>query len=119
MENKRYNLIVKDYIDTILNIDPDISRQMKSHYKKQFIEITEGETSENLLFKLCKKISDLEDEVKATRQNYNELKDDVKQYRTTIKSYQQKEEHLIQEYGENSYQHKIYQKGELFKILHK
>ena len=60
MEDRKYNLIVKDYLDTIKNLDPDMSKQMKSHYKKQFIQITEGESSENLLFKLCKKISDLE-----------------------------------------------------------
>ena len=93
-EEERYNLIVKDYLDTIMNLDPDISPRMKSHYKKQFIKITEGETSENLVFKLCKKISDLEDEVKATRQNYYELKQDVKQYKITIDAYKQKQDHF-------------------------
>ena len=118
MENKRYNLIVKDYLDTIMNLDPDISRQMKSHYKKQFIEISEGESDENLLFKLCKKISELEDEVKASRQNYYELKRDVNQYEITCKAYKQKEEHLIEEFGEKSYEYNIYKDGDLFKILH-
>jgi len=51
MEDKRYNLIVKDYINTIMNLEPDITPRMKSYYKKQFIEITEGETDETLLFK--------------------------------------------------------------------
>ena len=118
-EEGRYNLIVKDYLDTIKNLDPDMSKQMKSHYKKQFIQITEGESSENLLFKLCKKISDLEDEVKATRQNYYELKQDVKQYQNTINAYKQKQDHLIKEFGKESYEYKIYQKGDLFKILHR
>ena len=117
MTEERYNLIVKDYLDTIKNLDPDISPRMKSHYKKQFIQITEGESSENLLFKLCKKISDLEDEVKATRQNYYELKRDMKQYEITMNAYKQKEQHLIEEFGKESYEYKIYQKGDLFKIL--
>ena len=118
-EEERYNLIVKDYLDTIKNLDPDMSKQMKSHYKKQFIQITEGESSENLLFKLCKKISDLEDEVKASRQNYYELKQDMKQYEITIKSYKQKEQHLIEEFSEKSYEYNIYKSGDLFKILHR
>jgi len=116
-EEERYNLIVKDYLDTIKNLDPDMSKQMKYHYKKQFIQITEGESSENLLFKLCKKISDLEDEVKATRQNFYELKRDMKQYEITMNAYKQKEQHLIEEFGKESYEYKIYQKGDLFKIL--
>jgi len=118
-ENKRYNLIVKDYLDTITEIDPDMSKQMKSHYKKQFVEITEGEKGENLLFKLCKKISDLENEVKASRQDYYELKNDTRQYGITIKCYQQKEEHLIEEFGDKSYEYNIYKNGDLFKILHR
>ena len=115
-EEKQYNLIVKDYLDTIMNLDPDMSKQMKSHYKKQFIKITEGETSENLVFKLCKKISDLEDEVKATRQNYYELKQDVKQYKITIDAYKEKQDHLIEEFGEKSYEYNIYQNGDIHKI---
>ena len=55
---------VKDYMKIIKQADPNLSDRMRSHYKKQIVEIVAGEKEENLVFKLLCMIETLKDEKK-------------------------------------------------------
>ena len=57
--------LIEEFIDIIKNEDEDMSRQMKSHYKKQFTKMIKGKTEKNLVYKLCLKISEMNDEIKS------------------------------------------------------
>ncbi len=72
-DNKiKYNLnifqkeAVKDYMKIIKEVDSNLSDRMRSHYKKQIMEILSDEeefrnTNENLVYKLLAKVSELQD----------------------------------------------------------
>mgnify|MGYP001385117175 CR=1 FL=1 len=67
-----YNPCVDVFIEMIKEAEPDMSRQMKSHYKKQFIKMSENDNKENLVYKLCLKMWEMEDEIKSwLEDNYN------------------------------------------------
>lgn len=63
-EQKDYNPCVDRFIEMIKLADPDMSKQMKSHHKKQFIKMAEDESKQNLLYKMCLKTWEMEDEIR-------------------------------------------------------
>lgn len=81
-DNKiKYNLnifqkeAVKDYMKIIKEVDSNLSDRMRSHYKKQIMEILSEEEefrnkNENLVYKLLGKLTELQDKNK-------ELKDEL------------------------------------------
>lgn len=81
-DNKiKYNLnifqkeAVKDYMKIIKEVDSNLSDRMRSHYKKQIMEILSEEEefrnkNENLVYKLLGKLAELQDKNK-------ELKDEL------------------------------------------
>jgi len=79
----KYNLnifqkeAVKDYMKIIKEVDSNLSDRMRSHYKKQIMEILSEEEefrnkNENLVYKLLGKLTELQDKNK-------ELKDELDQ----------------------------------------
>ena len=53
---------VKDYMKIIKQVDPNLSDRMRSHYKKQIVEILQQEKDQNLLYKLLGRIEEIEGE---------------------------------------------------------
>lgn len=90
------------FIEMIKEAEPDMSRQLKSHYKKQFIKMREDEIKQNLVYKLCLKIWEMErDEIRSYKGDIKrkdeiikELKDNEKHYKITINSLKQKLEKI-------------------------
>ena len=71
-----YNPCVDVFIEMIKEAEPDMSRQMKSHYKKQFIKMSENDNKENLVYKLCLKMWEMEDEIESYKGDV-ERKNDI------------------------------------------
>ena len=70
----------------IKTADPDMSRQMKSHYKRTFTEMDKGESSQNLVYKLCLQMWEMEDDIKWLKENNDILKEankELKQAKAT------------------------------------
>lgn len=53
---------IKDYMKIIKQVDPNLSDRMRSHYKKQIVEILQQEKDQNLLYKLLGRIEEIEGE---------------------------------------------------------
>jgi len=70
---------MEDTVDAFLRMiktaDPDMSRQMKSHYKRTFTEMDKGESSQNLVYKLCLQMWEMEDDIKWLKENNDILKE--------------------------------------------
>ena len=71
-----YNPCVDVFIEMIKEAEPDMSRQMKSHYKKQFIKMSEDDNKENLVYKLCLQMWEMEDEIESYKGDV-ERKNDI------------------------------------------
>ena len=50
---------VKDYMNVLKDVDPNLSDRMRSYYKKQIVEILSKEREENLVYKLLGKIEEI------------------------------------------------------------
>jgi hypothetical protein len=61
------------FLKMIKEADPDLSKQMKSHYKKQFIIMNKDENKQNLVYKLCLKMWEMEDDIRFLDQRVKEL----------------------------------------------
>jgi len=66
---------VDDFVEMIKKADPEMSRQMKSHYKKKFIGMREDETKQNLLYKMCLKMYEMEDDLNWYKENLKIVKE--------------------------------------------
>jgi len=70
---------MEDTVDAFLRMiktaDPDMSRQMKSHYKRTFTEMDKGASSQNLVYKLCLQMWEMEDDIKWLKENNDILKE--------------------------------------------
>jgi TolA-binding protein len=75
MEEENYNPCVDVFIEMIKEAEPDMSRQMKSHYKKQFIKMSDDEDKQNLVYKLCLKMWEMEDEIKSYEGDVERLRE--------------------------------------------
>jgi hypothetical protein len=64
MTEEEYNPCVDVFLKMIKEADPDFSKQMKSHYKKQFIKMSEDPNKQNLVYKLCLKMWEMEDQIR-------------------------------------------------------
>jgi len=73
-EQEDYNPCVDVFLKMIKEADPDFSKQMKSHYKKQFIKMSEDPNKQNLVYKLCLKMWEMEDEIKSWKDDVDYLK---------------------------------------------
>ena len=81
MTEENYNPCVDVFLKMIKEAEPDLSKQMKSHYKKQFIKMSDDESKQNLVYKLCLKMWEMEDEIKSYEgdiQRKNEIIQDLK-----------------------------------------
>ncbi len=76
MTEEDYNPCVDVFLKMIKEAEPDMSRQMKSHYKKQFIKMSEDDNKENLVYKLCLKMWEMEDEIESYKGDV-ERKNDI------------------------------------------
>ena len=65
---------VKDYMRFIKEADPNLSDRMRSHYKKQIVEILLNKREENLVFNLLCMIETLKDEKKEAEDQIRYLK---------------------------------------------
>jgi len=65
---------VKDYMKTLKDVDPKLSDRMRSHYKKQIVEILSKDREENLVYKLLGKIEELKDEKQELQDQMNYYK---------------------------------------------
>jgi len=74
MEKEHYNPCVDIFIKMIKEADPDLSKQMKFHHKKQFIKMSEDPNKQNLVYKLCLKMWEMEDVVDYLTQSVEDLK---------------------------------------------
>jgi len=74
-EQKDYNSCVDVFIEMIKEAEPELSKQMKSHHKKQFIKMSKDESKQNLLYKLCLKMWEMEDEIKSWKEDVDNLRD--------------------------------------------
>jgi hypothetical protein len=86
---KDYNPCVDIFIEIIKSEEENMSKQMKSHYKKQFIKMSEDEINKNLTYKLCLKIWEMEDDIKSYEgdiQRKNEIIQDLKIENSELKS---------------------------------
>ena len=87
--DKDYNPCVDVFIEMIKEAEPDMSKQMKSHHKKQFIKMSEDESKQNLVYKLCLKMWEMEDEIKSYEgdiQRKNEIIKELKIENRELKS---------------------------------
>tara|TARA_R110002012_G_C11209603_1_gene561028 strand:+ start:229 stop:486 length:258 start_codon:yes stop_codon:yes gene_type:complete len=75
MDTEDYNPCVDDFVEMIKKADPEMSRQMKSHYKKKFIGMSEDISQQNLLYKMCLKMYEMEDDLKWYKENYERVKE--------------------------------------------
>jgi len=66
---------VDDFVKMIKKADPEMSRQMKSHYKKKFMIMIEDETQQNLLYKMCLKMYEMDDELNWYKENLQIVKE--------------------------------------------
>lgn len=81
--------IIEDFIEIIKNEEENMSKQMKSHYKKQFTKMIKDEINKNLTYKLCLKISELNDEIKSYEGDIvrkNEIIQELKMENRELKS---------------------------------
>ncbi len=67
--------LIEEFTEIIKNEDEDMSRQMKSHYKKQFTKMMKEEIEKNLSYKLCLKISEMNDELKLWKEDVDRLRE--------------------------------------------
>lgn len=65
---------IKDYMKTLKEVDPNLSDRMRSHYKKQIVEILSNDREENLIYKLLGRIDELKDEKKELEDQMNYYK---------------------------------------------
>jgi len=75
MEKEHYNPCVDIFLKMIKEADPDLSKQMKFHHKKQFIKMSEDPNKQNLVYKLCLKMWEMEDEIKSWKEDVDNLRD--------------------------------------------
>ena len=83
MENEN---TVEELLRLIKTADPDMSRQMKSHYKRAFTKMHKGKSSENLVYKLCLHMWEMEDDINWLKENNLILKEankELKQAKAT------------------------------------
>jgi len=71
---------MEDTVDAFLRMiktaDPDMSRQMKSHYKRTFLKMNPDKpSSQNLVYKLCLQMWEMEDDIKWLKENNDILKE--------------------------------------------
>lgn len=76
MEDKNRTATVEAFIRLIKTADPKMSRQMKSHYKRSFTEMNPNKpSSQNLVYKLCLLMWEMEDEINWLKENNDILKE--------------------------------------------
>jgi hypothetical protein len=66
--------LTKEFMKILKEVDSDMTYSMRSHYKKQFEEIVEGDKEQNLIFKLLEKISEQEDELEELKTENKAMK---------------------------------------------
>lgn len=81
-----YNPCVDVFIEMIKEAEPDMSRQMKSHYKKQFIKMSEDDNKENLVYKLCLQMWEMEDEIESYKGDVERKNDIIRELKLENRS---------------------------------
>lgn len=91
MESERdYNPCVDVFIKMIKESEPNLSKQMKSHHKKQFIKMSEDETKQNLIYKLCLKMWEMEDEIESYKGDVERKNDIIRELKIENRSLKKK-----------------------------
>jgi len=91
-QKKDYNPCVDVFIEMIKESEPDMSKQMKSHYKKQFIKMSDptGESKQNLVYKLCLKIWEMGDDITSYEGDVERKNDIIKELKLENRELKQK-----------------------------
>lgn len=73
------------FLKMIKEADPDLSKQMKSHYKKQFIIMNKDESKQNLVYKLCLRMWEMEDQIRYLDEKVEVLSEANRELKAEIK----------------------------------